>query len=46
MPLGLMKIRRFNRCMVTSRKCDNQQQIINETLGRANSKDVFIQKPE
>jgi hypothetical protein len=45
MPMGLIKISRFTRYTITSRKYDNQQQIINETLGRRNSKEVFIQQP-
>jgi len=45
MPMGLIKIRRVTRYMMTSGKYDNQQQIINETLGRRNSKEVFVQQP-
>jgi hypothetical protein len=45
MPMGLTKIRRFTRYMMTSGKYDNQQQFINETMGRRNSREVFIQQP-
>jgi len=44
MPKGLIKIRRFTKYVMTSGKYDNQQQIINEALGRRDSKEVFIQQ--